>query len=242
MERILSDRQAREALDLITANIPEADKLLDIAKKTADKYSYVDHQTYPRPGHPKPEKRLSPLFTLASVITSLRCTLEIESQVTDELIVRTKGLDDNLVNISIGELESVLYSAGMATQKSRWIFDNVHILDNDPNYTIDNLKNNDIEKTRQKLLKLKGIGQKAVDCFMLLGLERPVFPVDVNVFRIVSRNFPNIFEDKTEPKFTNPKQVRSVKNFLERAFNEDVTNYQILHTYLLLAEKHKIDS
>lgn len=238
---ITSDNQAIERLSLLAGKSDNADILLGIAQKTANSYSFVENQTYPRPGHPKEEKRLSPLFTFASVITSLRCTLEVETRVTDELISQTEGKDSNLLKLGHTALKEILHSAGMADQKSKWIFNGIHKINEDSDYSIEALTNNSPEITRQELLKLDGVGQKAVDCFMLLGLEKPVFPVDTNVFRIVSRNFPEIFEPNTEPKFTNPKQVQKVKDFLEKTFTKDAIDYQVLHTYLLLAEKHKLD-
>ncbi len=99
-----------------------------------------------------------------------------------------------------------------------------------------------VDDARQKLLTLKGMGPKSVDCFLLLGLDMPVFPVDVNVFKLVSRLFPVHVTGSpdTLPNFSNVKHVRSTKLLLEENFRRDTKLYQILHTYLLLAEKYKI--
>ena len=240
-EYITSDSQARDRLASIHPESEAAKFLIKIAQKTADGYSYVENQTYPRPGHPKLEKRLSPLFTFAAIITSLRCTLEVESRVTDELILQTDGDDEKLLRLGAVTIQDIIRPAGMAKQKSEWIFNGIHEISNNKEYSIENLTEKTSEVARQDLLKLKGIGQKAVDCFLLLGLEKPVFPVDTNVFKIVCLNFPELFNSNTEPKFTNPKQVQVVKNFLENTFPKNTEDYQILHTYLLLAEKHRIN-
>ena len=69
-----------------------------------------------------------------------------------------------------------------------------------------------------------------------------MFPVDVNIFKLVSRLFPErITEDASQlPKFSNAKHVRAVKDLLEVSFPKDIGLHQVLHTYLLLAEKYKV--
>lgn len=71
-----------------------------------------------------------------------------------------------------------------------------------------------------------------------------MFPVDVNIFKLVSRLFPErITGDPSQlPRFSNAKHVRAVKELLEASFTKDVGLYQVLHTYLLLAEKYTIVS
>lgn len=158
------------------------------------------------------------------------------------LISITQGDLKALISIEIDELERILRPAGLAKQKSRWIKDGLDKFFYNQEYNIETLHQIPLDEARKKLLVLKGMGPKAVDCFLLLGLERPVFPVDINIFKLVSRLFPErITEDIGQlPKFSNAKHVRAVKDLLEASFPKDVGLYQVLHTYLLLAEKYKI--
>lgn len=59
---------------------------------------------------------------------------------------------------------------------------------------------------------------------------------------LVAKLFPEYITSNPDvpPNFSNPKHVRSTKELLENSFTRDAKLYQILHTYLLLAEKYKI--
>ncbi len=239
---IASDTDAIEVLraELPSGNISKI--LLDVALKAAENYSFVSHQTYPRPSHPMERKRLDPLFTFTAVITSLRCTLQTEQRVTDIIIEKTNGDPKVLASMQPNTLQEILRPAGMASQKSRWIYEGLSILSTQQDYSVYNLIHNPIEDTREKLLLLNGMGEKAVDCYMLSGLELPVFPVDVNVFRVVSGIFHDQLLDQVDKpmSFSNKKHVRSVKDLLETNFPKNTRLYKVLHTYLLLAGKNKI--
>lgn len=237
---IETDRQARNVVECATPLRDDAERIRDIALACAATHSFVDHQTYPRSTHPNPDMRLSELFSFAAVITSLRTTLGIEMGVTRALIEATGGSDDALLGISREVLTDIVRPAGLANNKASYIIDGVHALAHDEAYAPDTLMSEELEVTRKKLLKLKGVGAKAVDCFMLLGLNLPVFPVDINVFKLVSRTNPEILGVDVTPNFGNPNHTQKVKEYLEQAFAPDVELYQTMHTYLLLAEKYKI--
>ena len=48
--------------------------------------------------------------------------------------------------------------------------------------------NEETEKLRGKLLKIKGIGPETTDCILLYAGHKPVFVVDTYTFRILSRH------------------------------------------------------
>ena len=62
---------------------------------------------------------------------------------------------------------------------------------------LEQLKNEtDVEKLREKLLKIPGVGPKVADCIMLFSLQKyQVFPVDVWVRRVISELY---FENKEQ--------------------------------------------
>lgn len=239
---IISDSEASLILSAEQPHNNIGATLLEIAQNTSDVYSFIAHQTYPRPKHPIPDKRLSPEFTFTAIITSLRCTLETEQRVVNTLIDFTQGSLHTLNSIEPNDLELVLRPAGMAKQKSLWIKEGLDKFSSSQEYSIETLRHMPVEDVRKRLLTLKGMGPKAVDCFLLLGLDMPVFPVDVNVFKLVSGLFPEHITGSSDipPNFSNVKHVRSTKLLLEESFIRDTKLYQILHTYLLLAEKYKI--
>ena len=234
-----------QAVDILLQTDPCNDiceTLLKIARKASERYSFIDHQTYPRPSHPMPEKRLAPEFTLFSVITSLRCTLEVEQKVTKELIDITGGNVEALNSLSIQEIETLLKPSGIAKNKSIWIANGLVKLRTEDDYNVDILSSQPVDMVREKIMKLAGFGPKAADCFILLGLNMPTFPVDTNVFKLIANLYPEAVtgDPSVLPHFSSQRQVASVKKLIQDNIPPDVRLYQVLHTFLLLAEKYKV--
>lgn len=239
---ISTDDAAKRILSGVVPNDQTGATLLDIAKDVADHYSFVDHQTYPRPGHALTRKRLPPEFTFVSIIVSLRCTLSTEQVVTDRLITETNGNVDALKQLDVDTIREIIRPSGMSKQKSIWITNGLDQFNNNLDYHIDILYRSCLEDARNRLLKLSGMGAKATDCFLLLGLNRPSFPVDVNVFKLISRLFPEQITSDTGvvPDFSKKLHANAAKCLLERSFTRDTKAYQVLHTYLLLANKYGV--
>lgn len=234
---ITTDQQATKTIENLDCKTDFSKKIKSICLATAQQVSFVGNQTYPRPNHPNPSKRLSHLFTFCGVIISLRCTLETETKVTNDLLKFTSGKTENLLKMSVEDIKNIIKPSGLADKKAQWIFDGLKILV-DLEKKFEKINDQDL---RKELLKIKGMGNKAVDCYMLLGLERPVFPVDINVLNLTANIFPEIFAGQT-PSFNNKKHTELVKKFYETEFPKNAQLYQIMHTYLLLANKHKIES
>lgn len=239
---ISTDDAAKRILSDVVPNDQAGAALLDIAKDVTDHYSFVDHQTYPRPGHALTRKRLPPEFTFVSIIVSLRCTLSTEQVVTDRLIAETNGNVDALKQLDIDTIREIIRPSGMSKQKSIWITNGLDQFNNNLDYHIDRFYRSCLEDARNRLLKLNGMGAKATDCFLLLGLNRPSFPVDVNVFKLISRLFPEQIASDTGvvPDFSKKLHANAAKCLLERSFTRDTKAYQVLHIYLLLANKYGV--
>ena len=224
--------------EIDNATRADALQLLDIAMRVSDQHSFTHNQTYPRPSHPFEGLRKSAYFTFASVLISLRCTLETERAVTGNLMT-TAPNDADLLDLSVDRVASIVKPSGFAERKAPWIVNGLRRLATDPTMSLDVLTHEPLADARTKVLALQGFGPKATDCFLLAGLNRPVFPVDINIFTLVCQTFPGVIEDAT-PNFSSQRQVRSVKQFLERTLPNDVRLFQVLHTYLLLATKHNV--
>jgi endonuclease III len=63
-------------------------KIYKMVLNLLKKYSYVENQTYSRPSHPLEEKRKDVFFTMASIIISLRTTLENEQKASKALMYK----------------------------------------------------------------------------------------------------------------------------------------------------------
>lgn len=212
-----------------------SEKLLKIVNILINDYSFVENQTYPRPSHPNEEKRTNSFNTLIAIIISLRTTLENEVKTTNEFFRKYKGVDD-IIMADSQEMENIIKSAGMPKQKTKTIKAIAKIVKEKFDGNLDNAKMETVEKTREELLKLPGIGPKSADCLIELGFDMPSIPVDVNVFRVVSRITKQ--EWSLNPDFQNEKQVKAIKELLDNNFEKDFLLCQIAHTLLLLHGKY----
>ena len=195
-------------------------------------YSFVENQTYPRPSHPYKELRVNSLFTLYAIIISLRTTLENERKATKQFIDRYHNIDE-VIESNIEDIASTINCAGMALKKAKTIKTISEYLKNTYDGNINNLNNKNVSETRERLLKIPGIGSKSADCILLLGFDLPSMVVDTNVFRVISRMYfvePMVFEKEND--------VLKIKSFLDENLSKDFQLIQIVHTILLLHGKY----
>ncbi|MGI6611990.1 MAG: endonuclease III domain-containing protein [Candidatus Nanosyncoccaceae bacterium] len=193
--------------------------------------SFSKTKTYPRPDHPNPKRRRPVEFLLIGVLVSLRTTLENEQLAMDRLLDRCLTISD-VLTLDEKELTEIIRPAGMAQQKSQRILAclrEIQKLDGG----LASLEQKSKTEARNYLLSLPGIGPKAADCVMTIGLGFSSMVVDVNVFRMASYLFG--IEIKSTYKFTSTTSVNYIKQRLDEAIGEDAFLCQIIHTMLLLA-------
>lgn len=220
---------------LSIASRSEDKLILSAALRCADKYSFSDTRTFPRPDHPDLNKRRSPLYTLIAIVTSLRTTLEIEQRVVSDLISAYPD-EHSLLAAKRGDLERILRPAGMAVQKAKTILNAIEFLESKHSLDWSFFHSEPLPIARDELLRIKGLGPKSVDCLLTVGLGRASIAVDVNVFRAISRLCGLRWADK--PDYADKAQVLAVKIILDRVVGSDSMLAQVLHTLFLLHGKH----
>jgi len=87
-------------------------------------------------------------------------------------------------SISRKELENRIRSSGFYKQKAERIKAIVKLLDK---YSIETLKSMPVDKVRQLLLSVKGIGKETADSILLYALGKGIFVVDAYTKRIFNR-------------------------------------------------------
>lgn len=235
---IENDEQAKKA---IIENIEmynkseDAKKLLSIILKLCDKYSFVENQTYPRPSHPLEEKRKDPYYTLIAIILSLRTTLENETRAVKAFIDKYKSIDE-VLSADENEMIEIIKVAGMPQKKAQTIIRLSEYIQKYYNGNIWNIKKETVDRTREELLNMPGVGEKSADCMLELGFDMPSMVVDINVFRTASRIFGEEWAEN--PDFSNKEQIKAVKHRLENSLPRDYLTYQIAHTMILLQGKY----
>lgn len=230
----ITDDDVREKLSYeLSLATPKSDRwrIIGAALNTLKTESFSNTKTYPRPDHPDKRKRKPIEFLLIGVLISLRTTLENEQLAMDQVLEKCETIDD-VLKLSEEELAELIKPAGMAKQKSKRIIsclNEIKKLDGG----LESLGRKTKEEARRYLLALPGIGPKAADCVLTIGLGFSSMVVDVNVFRMVSYLFGIELDDNHN--FSNEQQVQYIKERLDSAIGEDAFLCQILHTMLLLA-------
>lgn len=91
--------------------------------------------------------------------------------------------------------EKFFVSAGCG-YRSPYLVNTLNMLENSSAF-LDELKNIDTAQAFQKLLSLKGVGEKVADCILLFGLHKTdVFPVDTWINKVYRDNFNGTSADR----------------------------------------------
>lgn len=209
-------------------------RILSAALTLSAHFSFTDTMTYPRPDHPDPEKRRPLIFMLVAILVSLRTTLENEQKAVHNILQRYPSQEE-LFSAEVSELELCIKPAGMSEKRSRTIRRALDYIKDELNGSLEALDSYSMEESRRILLQIPGVGPKAADCLLSIGLGKPSIAVDVNVFRVASWLL--MMPWANNPDYNNENQVKEVKYRLDRALPNDAFLLQIVHTLFLLYGK-----
>lgn len=232
-----SDALAREKVEkaLESPNNEQEEKILQITRILLDQYSYVEYQTYPRPSHPEIEKRTDVYFTMVAILISLRTTLENEMVAVRSFMERFHTPEE-VMQASIEDIAETIQVAGMPIKKATAISKATKYVLEVLNGNWDQFKGMDIDDARDQIMLIPGIGPKAADCILELGLDLPTIVIDVNMLRVISRIFGTSWAEK--PDLSNSDQMEASKRLIEDFLRKDGFIYQIVHTMMLLHGKN----
>jgi endonuclease-3 related protein len=93
-----------------------------------------------------------------------------------------------LESINSKELGEIIRPSGFYKQKSERIKRVIHVIYDDFNGSIDNLKNYGTDYLRTLMLGIHGIGPETADCILLYALNRPVFVIDTYTKRFLQNH------------------------------------------------------
>jgi endonuclease-3 related protein len=92
-----------------------------------------------------------------------------------------------LANTNIKTIEKLVKPSGFYKQKARRIANFSKYLVKNYRSNLNKLFNKSIEKLREELLLLEGVGKETVDNILLYAANKLIFPVDAYTFRIFHR-------------------------------------------------------
>ncbi|MCX7981911.1 MAG: endonuclease III [Syntrophales bacterium] len=124
------------------------------------------------------DKKESPFTILISALLSARTKDEVTQKACERLFARAKKPQD-IITVSQGELEQIIYPVGFYRTKARHIKKLcAHLLQRFDGYVPDNLKD---------LLSLPGVGRKTANLVLSLAFKKDAICVDTHVHRITNR-------------------------------------------------------
>jgi endonuclease-3 related protein len=132
-----------------------------------------------------------------------------------------------LKEIDEKKLSMMIKSAGYYNQKAKKIKEFVKFLIENYNGKMEEMKKENPEDLREKLLSIKGIGRESADSILLYALDMPVFVVDAYTYRIMLRHG-LIYEDITYDE---------LKDLFEKNLPHDVKIFNEYHALLVKVGK-----
>jgi endonuclease-3 len=138
-------------------------------------------------GIPRRERGLDPLDVLIQTILSQSTTNANSNRAFEQLKERFPTWEQAR-RARVASIETAIRSGGLARQKSiriRKLLNEIH--DRRGSLDLEFLSRAPLEEARQFLGGFKGVGPKTVACTLLFASNRPVFPIDVHIFRIARR-------------------------------------------------------
>ncbi|MFU0799512.1 MAG: endonuclease III domain-containing protein [Xylanivirga thermophila] len=95
------------------------------------------------------------------------------------------------------------------------------------NFSIEELKKMDVQRLRQELLLINGIGRETADSIILYAIEKPIFVIDAYTRRMFNRFGLSL-----------PKEYDLIQDLFQKNINKDV---YVFNEYHALIVKHSKD-
>ena len=119
-----------------------------------------------------------PFKILVGTILSARTKDEITAKVCEKIFEKVSVADDFL-NMSVAEIEDLIYPIGFYHQKAKYL----HALPR----TLNEKFSGKIPQSIDELVQLPGVGRKTANLVMILAFDQHAMCVDVHVHRISNR-------------------------------------------------------
>lgn len=128
-----------------------------------------------------------PLSTLVQTILSQN-TSDTNSGRAFQALVNVFPRWEDALDADAGQIAAAIRPGGLAEIKSRRIKQTLKaIVDKRGKLELGFLSDEPLEKARDWLKELPGVGDKTAACVLLFSLGRPALPVDTHVFRVSGR-------------------------------------------------------
>lgn len=133
------------------------------------------------------KRRLEPVGELVLTILSQN-TSDTNSHTAYESLMHVFENWKMISGADTGEIAAAIRSGGLADVKAKYIKNALLALEKETSdFDLTFLKDMTVEKARNWLTRLPGVGMKTASCVLLFSLGMPAFPVDTHVHRVAGR-------------------------------------------------------
>ena len=177
----LHDRKCDDRYVMMKRN-PASDK-----SKSTESISYIIQNLRAVYGELALERGLDPLDVLIETILS-QSTTNANSGRAFESLKRRFPTWELARRARVSSIEAAIRSGGLARQKSariKQLLSDIH--ERRGSLDLSFLETAPLDEAKQFLASFKGVGPKTVACTLLFAFNRPVFPIDIHIFRIARR-------------------------------------------------------
>lgn len=160
-----------------------------LSKRARTRLEYLDRVLDVAYGAPAADldNKEDPLEEAIYIILSFQTNLERFKQVWAQLRVAFPSWD-GMIQAPLGRVARVLREGGLQEQRARTIKKLLKAVKRETgSYSLDVLRTMVDEEAERFLTRLPGLSWKAARCVLLYSLDRDVFPIDGNTFRILKR-------------------------------------------------------
>lgn len=130
---------------------------------------------------------LTPFERLVSTILSQNTSREATIKGFENLRRRFRVVPEALAEAKVEEIKDCIKPAGLYNTKAPRIRELARVILKEYRGDLNNLSRLPMEKARESLLKIPGVGFKTADVFLSVAGEKESFPVDTHISRIAKR-------------------------------------------------------
>ena len=132
-----------------------------------------------------------------------------------------------IYKLGVKKLTPLIKPSGFYRTKARYLFYLAKfIVENYGN--LEKMKKEKLEKLREVLLKIKGIGPETADSILLYGLDKPVFVVDEYTQRLIRKR-----------KLSQNLSYEFLQKLFEKNLKRDFRLYQDFHALIVIDGKNE---
>ncbi|MFC1932487.1 endonuclease III domain-containing protein [Chloroflexota bacterium] len=123
---------------------------------------------------------------VGAILTQATAWLNVEKAIAN--LKAAKALSPQaLRRLSLSELATLIHPCGYYNAKAKKLKFLSHWLEEYCSDNLDKLFANDIDRLRQQLLSVWGVGQETADSIILYAANKPIFVIDAYTRRIINR-------------------------------------------------------